>query len=491
MRAALEKMMFDNVGIIHFIGIGGIGMSGIAEIMHNLGYQVQGSDLSENDNVLRLRNIGIKVLIGHEQENIDGVSVVVKSTAVKGDNPEIISARAKRIPVVKRSEMLAELMRLKISIAVSGSHGKTTTTAFVAAMFETAELSPTVINGGIINTRGTNAYLGSSDYLIAEADESDGTFIRIPATIAIITNIDPEHLDYYGSFVRLKEAYESFIHNLPFYGFAVVCKDHHEVELLINNIQDREVITYGIDSKQLDIQAINIEENIAGSVFDVQVSERVIGKEYTIKKINLPIAGRHNILNALAAISIGIKLKFKTHHIMDAFSKFKGVKRRFTKTGEVNCVTIIDDYAHHPEEIKATLKTARQVTKFDTNARVFAVMQPHRYSRVESLFSEFVHCFDDADILIMADIYSAGEQPIDGINKEVLISALKQNYKEKEILSLDSPDNLAELLSKMTKGGDIVVFMGAGTSTKWAHDLPEAWEKVLLDEQVRSKVKCI
>lgn len=477
MRSVLEKMMFDNVGIIHFIGIGGIGMSGIAEIMHNLGYQIQGSDLSENDNVLRLRNIGIKVLIGHEQENIENVSVVVKSTAVQNNNPEILAARAMRIPVVKRSEMLAELMRLKISIAVSGAHGKTTTTAFIAAMFEAAELSPTVINGGIINTRGTNAYLGSSDYLIAEADESDGTFIRIPATIAVITNIDPEHLDYYGNFDRLKEAYEAFIHNLPFYGFAVVCKDHHNVAELIKRVQDREVITYGIDSELLDVQAVNIIENISGTLFDVKVSSRIIEKETIIKGINLPMAGRHNVLNALAAIAIGIKLKFKTNYIIDAFAKFTGVKRRFTKTGDIDNVTIIDDYAHHPEEIKATLRTARQVTKLNDNAKIIAIVQPHRYSRVENLFSEFVHCFEDADIVLISDIYSAGEDPIEGINKEVLISSLRQNYKNKKILSLDSVENLPQTLSELTKSGDIVVFMGAGTSTKWAYELPQLWEK--------------
>lgn len=477
MRSVLEKMMFDNVGIIHFIGIGGIGMSGIAEIMHNLGYQIQGSDLNENDNVLRLKNIGIKVLIGHHQHNIDNVSVVVKSTAVGNNNPEILAARALRIPVVKRSEMLAELMRLKISIAVSGAHGKTTTTAFIAEMFETAELSPTVINGGIINTRGTNAYLGSSDYLIAEADESDGTFIRIPATIAVITNIDPEHLDYYGNFDRLKEAYESFIHNLPFYGFAVVCKDHHNVAELIKKIQDREVITYGIDSELLDIQAVNIVENISGTTFDVKVSPRIAEKETIIKGINLPVAGRHNVLNALSAIAIGVKLKFKTNYIIDAFAKFNGVKRRFTKTGEVDGVSIIDDYAHHPEEIKATLKTARQVTKLNDNAKIIAIVQPHRYSRVENLFSEFVHCFEDADVVMIADIYSAGENPIEGINKEVLISSLMQNYKNKKILSLDSVDKLPQTLSAITNSGDIVIFMGAGTSTKWAYELPIIWTK--------------
>ena len=473
MSTAIERMMFDNVGVIHFIGIGGIGMSGIAEIMHNLGYQIQGSDQGENDNVIRLRKIGIKIFIGHSADNLEDVSVVVKSTAVKDNNPEILSARARRVPVVKRSEMLAELMRLKISIAVSGAHGKTTTTAFVASMFEAAELNPTVINGGIINTRGTNAYLGSGDYLIAEADESDGTFIRIPATIAVITNIDSEHLDYYGNFDELKKAYEAFIHNLPFYGFAVVCKDHPEVARLITKIQDREIITYGIDSEQLDIQAVNIIETISGSIFDIKVSHRIHGEEFIVEGINLPVAGKHNILNALAAISIGIKLKFKPHHVINAFANFQGVKRRFSKTGEVNNIHIIDDYAHHPEEIKATLRTAKQVTKLNKDARVIAVVQPHRYSRVASLFSEFIHCFDDADTVIISDIYAAGEAPIEGINKEVLISSLRQNYKTKEILSLDSYEKLSPTVAAIAKNGDIIIVMGAGTSTKWAHDLPK------------------
>ena len=477
--AALEKMMFDNLGTLHFIGIGGIGMSGIAEIMHNLGYDVQGSDLSENDNVLRLRKIGIKVLIGHKSENIKGTSVVIKSTAIKDTNPEIIEARVKRIPVVKRSEMLAELMRLKISVAISGSHGKTTTTAFVAAVFEAEGLSPTVINGGIINTRGTNAYLGSSDYLVAEADESDGTFIRIPSTIAVITNIDPEHLDYYGSFDNLKEAYKSFIHNLPFYGFAVACKDHLEVRNLIKHIQDREVITYGIKSDNLDIQAINIQENISGSVFDVKVAARVSGKEFIIEKINLPLPGKHNILNSLASIAVGVKLKYKKPHIITAFSKFTGVKRRFTKVDEVNGVTIIDDYAHHPEEIKATLLTARQVNKTHKKAKVIAIVQFHRYTRVENLFSEFVHSFDNADVILMADIYPAGETPIEGVNKEVIIAALRQHYTDKKILSLDSPDKLPEVLTKIAEKNDLAIFMGAGTVTKWAYDLPDQWNKFL------------
>jgi UDP-N-acetylmuramate--alanine ligase len=471
MRSAIEKMMFVNAGVIHFVGIGGIGMSGIAEILHNLGYQVQGSDLGENDNILRLRNIGIKIFIGHIAQNIEAASVLVKSTAVKEDNIEIKTARLRHIPVVQRSEMLAELMRLKISVAVSGAHGKTTTTALIASMFEAANLNPTVINGGIINTRGTNAYLGSGDYLIAEADESDGTFIRIPATIAVITNIDPEHLDYYRDFQSLKNAYSSFIHNLPFYGFAVVCKDHPEVKNLVEKIQDREIITYGIEEENLDVQAINVVEDMTGSYFDVRLSAKLGSQNDLLKDIKLSLPGRHNILNALSAIAIGMKLKISISHIINAFSEFQGVKRRFTKTGKLNGAIVIDDYAHHPAEIAATLKTARQVINHES--KVIAILQPHRYSRVENLLSEFTHCVDDADVLFVADIYAAGEQKIPGINKEVLISSLRQNYKNKEILSLDSSENLYELLANKVKPGDIIVFMGAGTVTKWANDLPK------------------
>ena len=330
-----------------------------------------------------------------------------------------------------------------------------------------------LINGGIINTRGTNAYLGSGDYLIAEADESDGTFIRIPAAIAVITNIDAEHLDYYKSFDKLKEAYESFIHNLPFYGFAVVCKDHDEVANLIKKIQDREIITYGIEAEQLDIQAFNIEERIDGTNFDVRISERIHGQESFLRNIHLPMAGSHNVLNSLAAISIAVKLKLSSKVIEEAFHNFTGVKRRFTKTGEVNGVVIVDDYAHHPAEIKATLLTAKQVTKLNYNSKVIAVVQPHRYTRVESLFSEFVHCFDNADVIYISEIYSAGETPIEGINKEVLISSLRQNYKNKSIFSFDSLESFVDSLEEQANPGDLILFMGAGTSTKWAYELPE------------------
>lgn len=479
MMTAIEKMMFNSLGVIHFIGIGGIGMSGIAEILHNIGYQVQGSDQSESDNVTRLRNLGIRVFVGHNEENIASASVVVKSTAIKNDNPEIIAARKRRIPVVKRSEMLAELMRLKVSVGVSGSHGKTTTTAFVAAIFEAAELNPTVINGGIINTRETNAYLGSGDYLIAEADESDGTFIRIPSTIAVITNIDPEHLDYYGSFENLISAYHSFIHNIPFYGFAVACKDHKVVADLISDIQDREIITYGIDQKDLDIRAFNIKQNVDSSVFDVEISERINGQKTVIENIILPVPGRHNVSNSLAAIAIGTKLGFKSSVIKDAFAKFKGVKRRFTKTGEVSGAVIIDDYAHHPEEIKATLETASQVIKNDKTAKIYAIFQPHRYSRVENLFSEFIHSFDMADSIFVADIYSAGEKPINGINKEVIISTMRNYYEDnKEINGLESVECLAKKLKAVLKKGDIVLFLGAGTSSKWAYEFPQLCKNI-------------
>jgi len=471
MKLAAEKMMFGNIGIIHFIGIGGIGMSGIAEILHNLGYHVQGSDQNSGANIERLKDKGIKVFIGHAAENVQGVGIVVKSTAVKDTNPEIISAKAAHISVIKRAEMLAEIMRLKISIAVAGTHGKTTTTSLVGSMFEAAKLNPTVINGGIINTHGTNAYLGSGDFLIAEADESDATFIKVPATIGIITNIDPEHLDYYGSFDVLKAAFLTFIENLPFYGFGVLCKDHPEVEALITQITDRKIITYGIDSLDADIRAINIKTNINGSDYDVEILDRKSGQKRYISGVHLPIAGLHNVSNSLAAIAIAVQLQFSDETIIQGFSGFEGVKRRFTKTGEVNGLTIIDDYAHHPKEIIATLKTGRIITK-QTGGRIIAIVQPHRYSRVSDLFSDFTHCLTDADIIIMADIYSAGEEPIAGLSKEVLVASIKQLGYCNDIRLLDNPANLAQMLKSIAQPGDMAIFMGAGTSTNWANSLP-------------------
>jgi UDP-N-acetylmuramate--alanine ligase len=476
MQQAHEKMMLANIGTIHFVGIGGIGMSGIAEILMNLGCTVQGSDLYENDNVKRLKTLGIKVYIGQDKNNIVDAHVIVKSTAVKDDNPEIIAARKFNIPVIKRAEMLAELMRFKISIGITGTHGKTTTTSLVGALFEAAELNPTVINGGIINAKGTNAYLGSGDYLIAEADESDETFIKVPCTIGAITNIEAEHLDHYGSFENLKNAYIKFIENIPFYGFVVACKDHEVTASLISNISDREILTYGIASQGLDVKAINIRNEASYSEFDVILSSRIAGVEKTIKNIHLPMVGLHNVLNSLAAIAIAAKLNFSDNIIKNGFKAFRGVKRRFTKVAEIGGVTIIDDYAHHPTEIKATLQTAKIAIHKTNGARIIAIAQPHRYSRLQDLFSEFTHCFELADVVIIADIYSAGEKPIPGVSKDVLASAIKQVSPNKDVRALQSGDKLAALISEIAQPGDIALCMGAGTISKWAYKLPQELE---------------
>jgi UDP-N-acetylmuramate--alanine ligase len=471
MRLAAEKIMFGHIGIIHFVGIGGIGMSGIAEILHNLGYQVQGSDAIESYVTKNLAQKGIKVFIGHAAENVKGVSIVVRSSAIGLENSEIKAAIAAHIMVIKRSEMLGELMRLKISIAISGTHGKTTTTSLIAAMFEKANLDPTVINGGIVNARGTNAYLGKGDFLIAEADESDETFIKIPSTIGVITNIDPEHLNHYGNFDNLKQAFRTFINNLPFYGFGVLCKDHAEVFALSQEILDRRILTYGIDTQDVNVRAINIVNNADSSDFDVLITASNTKQQYTIKGIHLPMVGLHNVLNSLAAIAIGVELKFSDEVIKNAFVDFKGVKRRFTRTGIVNDITIVDDYAHHPAEIVATLKTAKLVTA-KTTGRIIAVVQPHRYSRVNDCFSEFTNCFGEADIVIIADIYAAGEQPIEGISRDILVNAIKQLNYCNQVMALEHPQNLAQIISSLAKPNDLVLFMGAGNITNWAYDLP-------------------
>ncbi len=480
MKLAAEKIMFGNIGIIHFVGIGGIGMSGIAEILHNLGYQVQGSDTLESYVTKNLVQKGIKVFIGHAAKNVKGTSIVVRSSAISSDNPEIKAAIAAHIMVIKRSEMLGELMRLKISIAISGTHGKTTTTSLIAAMFEKANLDPTVINGGIVNARGTNAYLGKGDFLIAEADESDETFIKIPSTIGVITNIDPEHLNHYGNFNNLKQAFRTFINNLPFYGFGVLCKDHPEVLALSQEILDRKIITYGIDNQDVNVRAVNICNNVDSSNFDVIIT--FPNKQHTIKGIVLPMVGLHNVLNSLAAIAIAAELKFSDEVIKNAFVDFKGVKRRFTKTGIVNDITIIDDYAHHPAEIVATLKTAKIITT-KTKGKIIAIVQPHRYSRVNDCFSEFTNCFGDADIVMIADIYAAGEQPIDGISRDILVNAIKQLNYCNQVMALEQPQNLAQIILGLAKPNDLVLFMGAGNITNWAYDLPKQLSLLIKEKQ--------
>ncbi len=459
-----------NIGTIHFVGIGGIGMSGIAEILHNLGYTVQGSDISDNANVQRLRDLGIRVFVGHQAANVEDAKVVVISTAVKPDNPEVVAARADMIPVVRRSEMLAELMRLKAAIAVGGTHGKTTTTSLVATMLDAAGLDPTVINGGIINSYGTNARLGDDDWMVVEADESDGTFVKVPSTISVVTNIDPEHLDHWKNFDQLREAFKNFVQNIPFYGFAVLCIDHPEVQALIGKVTDRRIFTFGF-SPQADVRAVNVRTEIGQSTFDVVIRERVDSAERIIKDVRLPMVGDHNVSNSLAAITVALELGIPDDKIVSAFDGFTGVKRRFTKTGEVDGVTIIDDYGHHPVEIKAVLKAARKAT----GNNVIAVVQPHRYSRLHDLFEEFCTCFNDADSLIVADVYEAGESPIEGANRDALVEGLR-NRGHRHVAALEGPEALASMIAKEAKPGDLVVCLGAGSISAWANALPAQLE---------------
>lgn len=466
------KQIFE---IIHFIGIGGTGMSGIAEILHNLGYKVQGSDLEENYNTKRLESYGIKIFCGHHPRNVTNTSYVVVSTAISKNNVEIISALAQKIPVIRRSEMLAELMRLKCSIAVSGSHGKTTTTSLVACLFEGAGLNPTVINGGIINHKSTNAYVGAGDYLIAEADESDATFINIPSTIGVITNIDPEHLDYYKNFETLINAFRNFIINLPFYGFAVCCIDHEVVRLLIQNITERKIITYGIESEDAHIQAFNIHTNIDSSTFDVKIKLPNVTGVTVIEQITISTPGRHNILNSLAAIAIGAELDFGIKVIKNSFSNFKGVKRRFTKIFEYNNASIIDDYAHHPKEIEATLATAKNIAN-KQNGKVIAIFQPHRYSRVQNLFDDFMRSFKDSDMLYIADIYAAGEEPIRGITSENLVTQIVKNNHHNKANYINSPEKFVDIIKEHANSGDLIIMMGAGNISKFANNLPQKFE---------------
>ncbi len=455
-----------DIGPVHFVGIGGIGMSGIAEVMKNIGYTVQGSDAAENYTLDRLRKLGIKVTIGQAAENLGDASVVVVSSAIKADNPELKEARARKLPVVRRAEMLAELMRLKSSVAIAGTHGKTTTTTMVATLLDAGKLDPTVINGGIINAYSSNARLGAGEWMVVEADESDGTFNRLPATVAIVTNIDPEHLDHYKTFDGVKAAFQTFIENLPFYGFAVCCIDHPEVQALVGRVHDRRIVTYGFNA-QADVRASNLRAEHGQSVYDVTFSDRVFGGAGTIEGITLPMPGPHNALNSLAAITVARELGVSDEACKQALATFGGVKRRFTRTGEWNGVTIIDDYGHHPVEIAAVMKAARQVA----TGKVIAVVQPHRFSRVRDLFQEFCACLNDADIVLMADIYPAGELPIEGINKTSLVDGLRA-HGHKDARVLGSPDDLPKIIREIAQPGDYVVFLGAGSITYWANEMP-------------------
>ncbi len=462
----------NTLGTIHFIGIGGIGMSGIAEVMHNLGYKIRGSDISSNSNTERLKQLGIEIRYNHRENNIKGAEIVVVSSAINRDNIEYQAAVKAQIPVISRAEMLAELMRFKIAIAISGSHGKTTTTSLIACMFEASGSHPTVINGGIINNKATNAYIGSGDYFIVEADESDATFINIPSTIAVITNIDREHLDFYKSFDNVINSFRRFLTNLPFYGFAVACIDHPVVRNLVGKITTRKIITYGIKSDDAHIQALNIDTKLNYSVYDVKINLPNSDGKIVIEQIVLPTPGEHNILNSLAAIAIATELDFGLKTIKDGFKSFKGIKRRFMETGEYNNIKIIDDYAHHPSEIIETLKTARNIVS-QNNGRIIAVFQPHRYSRVSYLFSEFVHSFNLADQVYISEIYAAGEQNKDNISHISLVEAIANHYPKLYVEVLSAPKDLPRIIKSQAKPNDVVLMMGAGDITKWAAMLPE------------------
>ncbi len=469
------RIVPQSVGTLHFIGIGGIGMSGIAEVLHALGYKVQGSDIADGYNIERLHKKGIEVFVGHKSENVEGAAIVVVSSAIKSDNPELIAARMQKLPVVRRAEMLAELMRLKMAIAIAGTHGKTTTTSMVGAMLEEGNFDPTVINGGIVHKYGTNTRMGASEWMVVEADESDGTFTKLPATVAVVTNIDPEHLDHYGDYDSIKAAFRHFIENIPFYGFAVLCTDHPAVQAMIPDLSDRIVVTYGFNP-QADVQATNIRQQSDGSIFDVTFAENVNGETLTLKDVFLPMLGQHNVQNSLAALAIARRMNIPAASMKTALKNFSGVKRRFTKTGEVGGITIIDDYGHHPVEITAVLKAARQAVE-GTSGKVIAVVQPHRYTRLSSLFDDFCTCFNDADSVIVADVYAAGENPIKGADKDSLANGLT-GCGHKNVTTLPNADALATMVADQARAGDFVICLGAGDITKWGYALPAQLEEI-------------
>ncbi|MEL6597677.1 MAG: UDP-N-acetylmuramate--L-alanine ligase [Pseudomonadota bacterium] len=463
---AATKLPGD-VGPIHFVGIGGIGMSGIAEVLLNHGYTVQGSDLKGSKITDRLKKLGAVVFEGQKAENLEGAEVVVISSAIKPGNPELDEARRLGLPVVRRAEMLAELMRLKSNIAIAGTHGKTTTTTMMAELLVAGDLDPTVVNGGIIHAYGSNARMGQGEWMVVEADESDGTFNRLPATIAIVTNIDPEHMEHWGDFDTLRQGFLDFVSNIPFYGLAVCNTDHAEVQSLVGKISDRRVVTYGFNA-QADVRAVNLHYKAGVAHFDIALQAEGI----VIEDCALPMPGDHNVSNALAAVAVARHLGMKTQEIRAALAAFGGVNRRFTKVGEVNGVTIIDDYGHHPVEITAVLKAARQATE----GRVIAVHQPHRYSRLNDLFEDFCACFNDADVVAIAEVFSAGEDPIEGAFRDDLVAGLIR-HGHRHARAIVSEDDLERLVREQARPGDMVVCLGAGTISTWANALPERLAK--------------
>jgi UDP-N-acetylmuramate--alanine ligase len=466
-----------DIGIIHFVGIGGIGMSGIAEVMANMGFAVQGSDAAETYVVEGLRAKGINVFIGQRAENVAGAAVLVTSTAIKPDNPEVLAARSRRIPVVRRAEMLAELMRLKRCVAVAGTHGKTTTTSMVATLLDAGGLDPTVINGGIINSIGSNARLGASDWMVVEADESDGSFLRLAGTFGIVTNIDPEHLDHWGDFDHVREGFRAFINAVPFYGAGILCIDHPEVQALIARIADRRIVTYGF-AATADVRGLDVTPVPGGNRFAVQVRGRADSSQRRIDDLVLPMPGRHNVQNALAAIAVALELGVGDDALRSGLARFGGVKRRFTRVGDVAGATIIDDYGHHPVEIKAVLAAAREgAGNVDGGGRVIAVVQPHRYTRLRDLMGDFCAAFNDADIVYVAPVYAAGETAISGIDAAALAAGLvAAGHPSAQVIA--GPDDLAQALAGVLRAGDQVICLGAGDITKWAAGLADAIAKV-------------
>ncbi|MGC6485640.1 MAG: UDP-N-acetylmuramate--L-alanine ligase [Candidatus Puniceispirillales bacterium] len=463
-----------SIGRIHFTGIGGIGMSGIAEILHDMGYDVQGSDVAENVNVQRLRDKGIRIIIGQQAENIADVTILVVSTAIKPDNPEVMEARRRFLPVVHRAEMLGELMRLRWSVAIAGTHGKTTTTSLVATLLDAGGIDPTVINGGIITGWGSNARLGDSDWMVVEADESDGSFSRLNPTVAVVTNIDPEHLDHHGDFDSLKAAFRQFVASIPFYGFATLCIDHPVVQRMIPEIPERRLITYGL-SASADLRATNLAASDKGMTFDVAVSPRLDAGTEIITGLVLPMLGEHNVLNCLAAISVALEMGVTEDAIRDGLQRFRGVGRRFEFKGSAGGIMVIDDYGHHPVEIEAALSAARMLKPEN---KVIAVVQPHRYSRLKDLFVDFCGCFNDADAVLVADVFAAGEEPLDGVDKNALVNGLMAHgHPGPE--ALESPETLAEQVLAIGRPGDLVICLGAGSSTRWAADLPDQMDALI------------
>ncbi len=461
------KQLREDIGPVHFIGIGGIGMSGIAEVLANLGHRVQGSDANDGANVQRLRGLGIPVTVGHDPANLGAAKVVVVSSAIKRDNPELAAARARHLPIVRRAEMLAELMRFKQAVAIAGTHGKTTTTSMVAALLDAGNFDPTVINGGIINAYGTNARMGASDWMVVEADESDGTFVKLPADVVLVTNIDPEHLDHYGSFDRVREAFLEFVENVPFYGFAVMCADHPEVQALIGRIEDRRVITYGANP-QADVRYTGLKIDGRRQVFTAVVRDRAGGETKVLENLSISMPGEHNVQNATGALALAYHLGVPVSAIAAGLASFGGVRRRFTHTGTWNDVDVFDDYAHHPIEIAAVLKAARSIA----SGHVIAVMQPHRYTRLRDLFDKFCTCFNDADTVLVAPVYPAGEAPIPGIDRDALVNGLRLRG-HRDARALDGPGDLARLVADIARPGDFVVCLGAGSISQWAYALPD------------------